>query len=596
MKKSALFRVLFVVGLSLSTISWAGNMAFDEGQSNPDNQENTDEPVGEDNSNATDENTESGEAESEPDNGEDNSGDIDNGEDNSGNGEGEDNSGDIDNGEDNSGNGEDDSGETGSDNGNGEDPKPDPEPNPDPDPDPEPDPEPIHWPVSMASGTLPIMYINTEDSTEIVDKVTQIPASLWIEVPEGCADTDFALGSAKKPVALTIKGRGNSTWTNFDKKPYKIKFDKKQALLGMPKHKHYALLACASGYTDWFGQVLGKEMAREIGMGWAPNMQPVELVLNGEYWGLYFVTESIKIDSNRLDIYEQPDNNTDSETIPYGWLVELDNNVDEYQIIVQETDTRRLRVTYHSPEELSTEQKTWLTDEFTSMCATLNDPSTRENWVNYIEPTSLVQYFIVREIMTDFDAFNGSVYMYRPQEEGARWHFGPMWDNTIGEFNDPTYWTRDNLPSWAVYRLMSSIMQTQIFQEKFVEVWDEMYNSDLLQQLFSYMHDFGMHCCDADRVNKERWSIKYSVSETNITRLCDLIQTKADWMDENKYYLESSSGLNSVFEDMDVVDLSVRYFTIDGAAVSGRPSHPGVYVKQQIARNGESRVQKVVVR
>ena len=51
-----------------------------------------------------------------------------------------------------------------------------------------------NWPASMASGTLPIMHIDTEDGVPIVAKVTPIQAGLWIEIPEDCGDKDFALG------------------------------------------------------------------------------------------------------------------------------------------------------------------------------------------------------------------------------------------------------------------------------------------------------------------------------------------------------------------------------------------------------------------
>lgn len=72
-----------------------------------------------------------------------------------------------------------------------------------------------------------------------------------------------------------------------------------------------------------------------VGLGWNPRYYPVELVLNGRYDGIYFLYESIKIDSNRLDIFEQPEENTDPTTIPYGWLVEIDNYADEFQVMIR---------------------------------------------------------------------------------------------------------------------------------------------------------------------------------------------------------------------------------------------------------------------
>ena len=280
------------------------------------------------------------------------------------------------------------------------------------------------WPASMASGTLPIMYITTEDAKPIVDKETKIPAGLWIEVPEGCADKHFALGSADEPIALEIKGRGNSSWGN-PKKPYKLKFKSKTEILGMPKHKHFALLAHYGNNTAWQSMAMGFEISRLLDIPWTPRYEAVEVVLNGSYEGLYFLVESIKIDKNRVNIYEQPEENTDPETIPYGWLVEIDNYDDEFQIKVP-YGNYTMRVTHKSPEVLSEPQREWLFNEFSSIVETITNVETAENYINHFDAQSLARYFIVREILNDYDGFNGSLYMYRDLNT-EKWSFGPMW-------------------------------------------------------------------------------------------------------------------------------------------------------------------------
>ena len=75
------------------------------------------------------------------------------------------------------------------------------------------------------SGTLPVIYVNTQNNSAINDTETQIKATIYIDsiLPEY-----RSLGSPSMPITGTIKGRGNYTWRDFDKKPYKIKFDQKQ--------------------------------------------------------------------------------------------------------------------------------------------------------------------------------------------------------------------------------------------------------------------------------------------------------------------------------------------------------------------------------
>lgn len=87
------------------------------------------------------------------------------------------------------------------------------------------------WPADMVTGTLPVVYINTQDAAPIVDKVNPIPAGYYMD-PMG---SDYAAeGSAQEPITLTIRGRGNSTWLQ-PKKPYKLKSTRSRAFSAFPR-------------------------------------------------------------------------------------------------------------------------------------------------------------------------------------------------------------------------------------------------------------------------------------------------------------------------------------------------------------------------
>ena len=93
------------------------------------------------------------------------------------------------------------------------------------------------------SGTIPVMYINTENKTPITSKEDYLQATYYLD-PMGIEGVE-ALGSADAQLPLEIRGRGNWTWNGFDKKPYRIKLASKTAILGMNKSKHFALMANA---------------------------------------------------------------------------------------------------------------------------------------------------------------------------------------------------------------------------------------------------------------------------------------------------------------------------------------------------------------
>ena len=108
------------------------------------------------------------------------------------------------------------------------------------------------------------------------------------------------VGSAEAPVSLKIKGRGNYTWTGFDKKPYRLKFDKKVSIMGMKKNKHFGLLAHADDDLGFLRNAVGFELSRRLGLAWTPTAEPVEVFLNGDYIGLYFLTELVRVDPDRV--------------------------------------------------------------------------------------------------------------------------------------------------------------------------------------------------------------------------------------------------------------------------------------------------------
>ncbi len=80
--------------------------------------------------------------------------------------------------------------------------------------------------AATPTNTLPVVYITTTNNQAINSKETYVTGTLRIDP----TNTSYP---ALAEVAAQFKGRGNWTWTGFDKKPYRIKFDAKQAVLGL---------------------------------------------------------------------------------------------------------------------------------------------------------------------------------------------------------------------------------------------------------------------------------------------------------------------------------------------------------------------------
>lgn len=228
------------------------------------------------------------------------------------------------------------------------------------------------------SHTLPILHINVYDDEshssfddEIIDpnlnhKIYFSYAEYWVE---SSSDPSLNVGSESNPLALQIKGRGNWTLRGFAKKPYKLKLDKKISLLGLSKSKHFVLLAHADDSYGYMRNFVGFNLGKRIGLPWTPSQQPVEVVINGDYRGLYFLTESIRVDSERINITEQDDYEEDPQLVSGGYVVEIDNYIEDNSIILQEkgcVDGYKypLIITPSSPEYYSPIQGQFIEQQF----------------------------------------------------------------------------------------------------------------------------------------------------------------------------------------------------------------------------------------
>lgn len=287
------------------------------------------------------------------------------------------------------------------------------------------------------SGTLPVMFINTDDAVPITSKEDYVYAEFYVDNMgiEGIAN----VGSEDAPELMQIRGRGNYTWSAFDKKPYRLKLDSKMPLLGMKRNKHWALMANADDNLSGLRNTVGYELSRRLGLAWTPSQQPVEVVLNGDYIGLYMLTETIRVEPDRVNVTEQADYETNPFSISGGWLVEIDNYQEEEQIRTVEGNGKNIWSTYKSPEHLSDEQRTYLTGFInTTNAAIYVTDKTNNGWERYIDVDELVRFYLVQELLDDTESFHGSCFWHKENGDSTKMMFGPVWDfgNAFHRSND----------------------------------------------------------------------------------------------------------------------------------------------------------------
>ena len=121
---------------------------------------------------------------------------------------------------------------------------------------------------------IPVIYINTENQAEIAVKDTYVNANMIIKDK----------GEVVSENTLRIKGRGNATWT-YPKKPYRLKLDEKANIFNMGEDKDWVLLA---NYCDktLLRTSIAFKLSKLMNFPWTVKDQFVELVLNGNIWGI----------------------------------------------------------------------------------------------------------------------------------------------------------------------------------------------------------------------------------------------------------------------------------------------------------------------
>lgn len=361
-------------------------------------------------------------------------------------------------------------------------------------------------PGLQTSGTLPVLYINTDPimlSKDLADKDYR-DGEYWLDA-DGCEGLE-SVGSSENPLALEIKARGNYTRTAFAKKPFKLKLGKKQSLLGLSKSKHYALLAHADDWTGYMQNFVAFYLGHKIGLPWTPAEQPIELVMNGDYRGIYFLTESIRIEEGRIDIAELADNETDPALCSGGYLIELDNYEEGEQIIRHEPNGNDvMRVTFDTPEVLSSVQRQFLESQFLTMNSLIGDRDT-EIW-SYIDMDVAARYYIVMEIIHDREAYHGSTYMFRDRGEVMKWKFSPIWDsgNSLGRENPQCFFYQDQLFGnlW-----IANMCKTPGFMDRVKQTWQWFWGSQVGEEwsdLKTEIDRYASYVQAAAITDRKRW-------------------------------------------------------------------------------------------
>lgn len=304
---------------------------------------------------------------------------------------------------------------------------------------------------------LPQIKVSTLNGALIDSKENYTTASISVE---NCS-TEHIITEA--PAGIRLRGNGT---LGADKKPYRIKFETKQAMLGLnegAKAKSWVLLAEFYDYSmmrNATAFALGDALMNGRGY-YSSDFTHVNVYINGVYNGVYLLCEQQQVNKNRIDIYEPELNES---RLDIGYLVEMDdyaNNQEKFMVgnssyVAYDIYGNKgniperkysLKSDFYTPEQKmfiskymngvhdimynAIFQKKYYTfnenydlvsSEYASVYETLNA---------VMDIDSLIRSYILEEFMKDVDVGFSSYYMFVDFSENSKFKkltFGAPWD------------------------------------------------------------------------------------------------------------------------------------------------------------------------
>lgn len=381
-------------------------------------------------------------------------------------------------------------------------------------------------PFAFTDSDLPIVVINT--ATTIPDE-PKIHGTMGI-IYNGPGVRNYLTDPYTEYNGdIGIEQRGSSS-SGFPKKQYGIETRYPDStrldisLFDWPAENDYVLYAPYSDKT-LMRNVLTYKLGTELGH-WAPRTQFCEVVLNGEYVGVYVFLEKIKQGNGRVAVDKLWPEDTAYNELSGGYVIKIDkltaggiiswsSPIEPYPGAWQTVDYQ-----HHDPDliELQPVQQQYIETYVTDFENALDGPNFADpvlGYAPYIDIRSFYDYWIINELSHNVDGFRLSTFLHKHRDsEGGKLVAGPLWDFNLAWAN-ANYCNGSNTSGWEMD--FFTVCSGDGFQNPFW--WWK-----LLQDP-SYAN--GLNC---------RWQ------ELRATKLHE--DTLLDWIDATVLYLNESQQRN----------------------------------------------------
>lgn len=359
------------------------------------------------------------------------------------------------------------------------------------------------------------------------------------------------------------------------------------SLMGMPSENDWIFKSESTDPT-LMSNPLTYEFARRMGI-YAPNTRFCELFLDGEYQGVYNLTEKVKRGKNRVDIAKLKPKDTTGIELTGGYIIEMNHNGapgawdSQYLPINYSTCQLPVQFKYVYPKswEIMPQQAAYIKEYVDNFELSLHLPNYADpinGYRKWIDESTFIDFMLVNEFSTNYDSYGRSTYLYKEKDtDGGKLKIGPPWDYDRG-YCCVTDWVWEvTHPMWPFPDWWSIFNTDSLYRQQTYCRWQLLrYNEWETAKFISYIDSVAAIIEPAANRNIERWpNLGYYDFQTAIATLKSILTDRLIWMDNNLTGADCFTGLNNLISN------DVKLYP--------NPAHNWVFVKP-LQKSGNLRI------
>lgn len=368
-------------------------------------------------------------------------------------------------------------------------------------------------------------------------------ANVRVSLIDGRAGENRPDGAPAFTSQALVRYRGNSSRL-FDKKSYLLRLvnedgtENEQEIAGMPSHDEWVLNGPFLDRT-LLRNYLCLNAAGQV-MEYAPNVRYCELLVDGEYRGVYLIIESISRDEDRIALTKpEKGKNYCSYIVRWDRAGKGDHELENYTFYTYRADVSALDVRYPGRNLLTPGRMAFIERDISKIEKALysSDLSDQKRgYKAYLDTKSFADYFILNEFFRNVDAGRFSTFYYkdvRGKLKPCVWDFNNACDNYIDYIWDESGFTMQNAP-W-----FSMLLKDEDFVREVVARYHRLRESTLSDQsLCSTIDETAQWLRPAAQRNFSEWGYVFDLENYNGLNYLTPVERNAQSYDEALFQLK----------------------------------------------------------